>query len=104
MHVRHGSYHQPPQVPYLSEENHDEDPEIRTTCTQAGSQAEALRQTLLKRCKATVLEKVAQLVTDIRAGGPERPSAKQGAGSGAGGGAGAVGSTAQAAGEFKVGG
>jgi activator of HSP90 ATPase len=58
------------KVPYISEENHDEVPEVLVAAKESGAAAEALRARVVAEGRPRVREAVATLVRELRAGGP----------------------------------
>ena len=62
-------------LPYVSEENHDEDPELRVTTAAEGPAAAKVREAVLAGGKAAALAAIARYVAELRAGGPIRPGA-----------------------------
>lgn len=59
-------------LPYVSEENHDEDPEIRVGVSSESPPAQRLHQAMLAEGRPLVKKKIATFVTELRAGGPAR--------------------------------
>lgn len=59
------------QIPYLSEENHDEDPELRVTTASSTSDAEHIRQFFINEARPQIFKALQQLVQEIHAGGPQ---------------------------------
>ena len=47
------------KVPYISEENHDEDPEVQISVTSGGNPAEKMRNLIVNHGRKIVQEKVA---------------------------------------------
>lgn len=76
------------KVPYISEENHDEDPEVQITVTSGGAAAEKMRNLIVNHGRKIVQHKIAQFVKEVHAGGPiklgSEPAAAQRSSSGAG--------------------
>lgn len=64
-------------LPYISEENHDEEPELRVLTTAEGTPATAIRKGILGGRKV-ITEKVATFVKELREGGPHAGNAKKG--------------------------
>ncbi|GJP32591.1 hypothetical protein CLOM_g17208 [Closterium sp. NIES-68] len=68
------------ELPYIADENHDEDPEVKIALAtesaggNGGGSAAAnrLRDAMLARGKPLILEKIRVFVKDIQAGGPAR--------------------------------
>ena len=58
------------KVPYISEENHDEDPEVQISVTSGGNPAEKMRNLIVNLGRKIVQEKVAQFVKEVHSGGP----------------------------------
>lgn len=58
------------KAPYISEENHDEDPELLVSTEQSDTIAEKVRQLVIKKGRPIIQEKVAIFVRELRAGGP----------------------------------
>ena len=70
-------------VPYISEENHDEDPEIQVTVSQSGSDAEKMRGLVVKHGRPLVTKAIAAVVKELHQGTPVRnEQAVNGGGSG----------------------
>eukprot|EP00887_Chlorella_sp_A99_P007607 scaffold20.g7607.t1 len=67
------------RLPYVSEENHDEDPEVQVTATSGGAGAERLRQLVYEQGRRAVLARVHEFVAELRAGGPMRAGGADGA-------------------------
>lgn len=65
------------RVPYLSEENHDEDPELQVAVSTDGPASQKLRGAILYHGKKVVHDAVATFVQELRAGGPMRDGAAQ---------------------------
>lgn len=63
------------QVPYLSEENHDEDPELRVTASKTGPDADAIRAFVAERGRPVVHAALRTLVAEIHVGGPQQGGA-----------------------------
>ncbi|KAK9822585.1 hypothetical protein WJX74_007697 [Apatococcus lobatus] len=57
------------EFPYISEENHDEDPEVLVSTSGTGAAEAKLKQELLSR-KQVLFDKIAIFVKELRAGGP----------------------------------
>lgn len=60
--------------PYISEENHDEDPEVQVTVKTAGAEAEKIRNLIVKHGRPVMYVKLAEFVKELRAGGPSGKS------------------------------
>ncbi|KAL4419782.1 hypothetical protein ABPG75_006880 [Micractinium tetrahymenae] len=65
------------RVPYISEENHDEDPEVQVAASSEGPAAQKLRSAILSHGKKVLHDAVATFVKELRAGGPMRDGAAQ---------------------------
>lgn len=65
------------RLPYISEENHDEDPELVVSVAAESPEAQACRQAILGAGKQVVLKAVHQFVAELRAGGPYAKGAQQ---------------------------
>ncbi|KAL4435457.1 hypothetical protein ABPG77_006219 [Micractinium sp. CCAP 211/92] len=65
------------RVPYISEENHDEDPEIQVAASSEGPAAQKLRGAILSHGKKVLHDALATFVKELRAGGPMRDGAAQ---------------------------
>mmetsp|Transcript_10242 Transcript_10242/g.27927 ORF Transcript_10242/g.27927 Transcript_10242/m.27927 type:complete len:342 (-) Transcript_10242:21-1046(-) len=59
------------KVPYVSEENHDEDPEVQFTVKETGREAEKVRAALVKEGRGVVHGIVHLFVRELRSGGPD---------------------------------
>jgi len=59
------------KIPYVSEENHDEDPEVQFTVKEDGREAEKVRSALVKEGRAVVYGLVHGFVKELRSGGPD---------------------------------
>jgi activator of HSP90 ATPase len=59
------------KLPYISEENHDEDPEVQVTIKETGSDAEKVRSAIVKSGRQLVYSLVANFVKELRSGGNE---------------------------------
>lgn len=62
------------RVPYISEENHDEDPEVNVTVSTDGKvdakSAETARELVVKHGRSIVHQTLARFVKELREGGP----------------------------------
>ena len=58
------------KIPYVSEENHDEDPEVQFSVKETGADAEKVRAALVKEARSVVYEIVHGFVRELRSGGP----------------------------------
>lgn len=67
------------KAPYISEENHDEDPEVQVSVSSGGAVGEKVRALVVADGRPVVYKAVATFVADLRAGGP---IARDGAGAG----------------------
>lgn len=56
------------KVPYISEENHDEDPEVQITAS--ADDGEKLRSLIVTHGRPVVYKAIAEFVQELRAGGP----------------------------------
>ncbi|KAI7840914.1 hypothetical protein COHA_005346 [Chlorella ohadii] len=65
------------RLPYVSEENHDEDPEMQVATSTEGPAAQQLKAAILGSGKKVVHDAVAVFVKELRAGGPMRSGAAQ---------------------------
>lgn len=65
------------RVPYISEENHDEDPEVQVAASSEGAAAQKLRGAILSHGKKVLHDALATFVRELRAGGPMRDGAAQ---------------------------
>mmetsp|Transcript_24286 Transcript_24286/g.76424 ORF Transcript_24286/g.76424 Transcript_24286/m.76424 type:complete len:354 (+) Transcript_24286:104-1165(+) len=73
-------------VPYLADENADEDPELKVLPSSKGPAADRFKDAMLAKGKQLVLEGFRKFVKDLAAGGPANDLAKaKEAGAGAGG-------------------
>lgn len=57
------------KAPYISEENHDEDPEVQFTVKEAGGDAEKVRGALVQEAKRMVQDLLHGFVRELRSGG-----------------------------------
>ncbi|KAK4755237.1 hypothetical protein SAY87_008994 [Trapa incisa] len=60
------------EIPYISDENADEDPELKVTVKDDGPVGRRLKEAMLKRGKPVVLEKVRIFVQSMAKGGPAK--------------------------------
>lgn len=58
------------QLPYISDENADEDPELTVSLTDEGAAQQRLKQAFVNKGKKEIFKAVAQFVKEIQAGGP----------------------------------
>ncbi|KAL3150949.1 hypothetical protein ABBQ32_000695 [Trebouxia sp. C0010 RCD-2024] len=58
------------QLPYISDENADEDPELTVSLTDSGAGQQQLKQAFVTKGKMEVFKAVKQFVKEIQAGGP----------------------------------
>ncbi|KAL1104983.1 hypothetical protein V6Z11_D04G103100 [Gossypium hirsutum] len=58
------------EIPYISDENADEDPEVKVTIKDEGPIGKALKEAMLAKGKPLVLEKVSDFVKAMAKGGP----------------------------------
>ncbi|XP_039013431.1 activator of 90 kDa heat shock protein ATPase homolog [Hibiscus syriacus] len=58
------------EIPYIADENADEDPEVRVTVKEEGSIGKTLKEAMLAKGKPLVLEKVRDYVKAMARGGP----------------------------------
>eukprot|EP00246_Nothoceros_aenigmaticus_P011643 TRINITY_DN3253_c0_g1_i2.p1 TRINITY_DN3253_c0_g1~~TRINITY_DN3253_c0_g1_i2.p1 ORF type:complete len:347 (+),score=65.43 TRINITY_DN3253_c0_g1_i2:111-1151(+) len=65
------------ELPYLSDENADEDPELRVTSTDDSLLAKRLKEAFLAKGKPIVLAKVKEYVNHMTAGGPAKDELQQ---------------------------
>ena len=72
-------------MPYISEENHDEDPEVQVAVSSNGTASEKMRTMIVNHGRPLVYKAIATFVEELRAGGPIT-AAGAGAGAGAAGG------------------
>lgn len=75
------------QLPYLSEENHDEDPELQIYISNEVPGAKSVKSSIHANRKV-IFEKVHQFIKELRAGGPHAPGAPAQAPNGAAAGGG----------------
>ena len=68
------------KVPYVSEENHDEDPEVQFTVKEGGGEAEKVRAALVGAGRVVVWGVLRGFVRELRAGGPEGDGEGEGEG------------------------
>lgn len=57
------------KAPYISEENHDEDPEVQISVKEKGADAERVRSAIVKHGRKVVYELLGVFVKELRAGG-----------------------------------
>ncbi|KAK4759610.1 hypothetical protein SAY87_022741 [Trapa incisa] len=60
------------EIPYISDENADEDPELRVTVKEDGPVGRMLKEAMLNRGKPVILEKVRIYVQSMAKGGPAK--------------------------------
>eukprot|EP00250_Pteridium_aquilinum_P034178 c7196_g1_i1 orf=402-1463(+) len=60
------------ELPYVADENADEDPELKVSVLDEGALGQRLRQAFLAKGKAMVLEGVAKFVKEMQEGGPAK--------------------------------
>ncbi|PSC70108.1 activator of 90 kDa heat shock ATPase-like protein 1 [Micractinium conductrix] len=65
------------RLPYVSEENHDEDPEMQVATSTEGPAAQKVRAAILAGGKKVVHDAIAVFVKELREGGPMRSGAVQ---------------------------
>ncbi|KAI3425185.1 hypothetical protein D9Q98_008954 [Chlorella vulgaris] len=65
------------RLPYISEENHDEDPEIQVAASTQGPAAHKAREAILGSGKKVIFDAIATFVRELRAGGPAQSGAVQ---------------------------
>ncbi|XVF07392.1 hypothetical protein REPUB_Repub06bG0135000 [Reevesia pubescens] len=58
------------EIPYISDENADEDPEVKVTVKDEGSIGKTLKEAMVAKGKPLVLEKVRDYVKTMAKGGP----------------------------------
>jgi len=58
------------EIPYISDENADEDPEVRVTVKDSGEVGKRLKQVVVEKAKPVILEKVRVWVESMAKGGP----------------------------------
>ncbi|KAF7804159.1 activator of 90 kDa heat shock protein ATPase-like protein [Senna tora] len=58
------------EIPYISDENADEDPELKVTVNDEGPVGKRLKEAMLSRGKPFILEKVREWVKSMAKGGP----------------------------------
>lgn len=58
------------KLPYISEENHDEDPEVVVTVASGGDAGEKIRGMIVKHGRPIVHKAIASFVKELHAGGP----------------------------------
>jgi activator of HSP90 ATPase len=66
------------QMPYIADENSDEDPELRVSVLDDTPVGSRFRDAFLARGKAVVLEKVRDFVKEMQLGGPAKEEIEQG--------------------------
>ncbi|KAK9157141.1 hypothetical protein Scep_003715 [Stephania cephalantha] len=60
------------EIPYIADENHDEDPEVKVTVKDDGPIGRTLKDAFLKKGKPLILEKVRVFVEAMAKGGPAK--------------------------------
>lgn len=60
------------ELPYVADENADEDPELKVSVLDEGALGQRLREAFLANGKAMVLERVSKFVKDMQEGGPAK--------------------------------
>lgn len=65
------------ELPYLSDENADEDPELRVTITDETPLGKRLKEAFLAKGKPLILAKVKEYVQHMTAGGPAKDELQQ---------------------------
>ncbi|KAJ8754553.1 hypothetical protein K2173_005714 [Erythroxylum novogranatense] len=60
------------EVPYISDENADEDPEIRVTVKDEGPVGKRLKEAMLNKGKGLIVEKIRVYVESMAKGGPAK--------------------------------
>ncbi|GAB4819096.1 hypothetical protein N2152v2_006142 [Parachlorella kessleri] len=63
------------RLPYVSEENHDEDPELQVTTSDDSLASRKAKEAILVQGKKVLHEAIATFVRELRAGGPMREGA-----------------------------
>ncbi|KAL6779587.1 AHA1 [Auxenochlorella protothecoides x Auxenochlorella symbiontica] len=58
------------KLPYISEENHDEDPEVLVRLKEESKAGQAVRDLIVKHGRPVVYRAMSQFVSELRAGGP----------------------------------
>jgi activator of HSP90 ATPase len=57
------------KAPYISEENHDEDPEVTVSVTGSGAESEKIRSLVVRDGRPVMYKLIAQFVEELRKGG-----------------------------------
>jgi len=57
------------KAPYISEENHDEDPEVTVSVTGSGGESEKIRSLVVRDGRPVMYKFIAQFVDELRKGG-----------------------------------
>eukprot|EP00271_Cylindrocystis_brebissonii_P005175 TRINITY_DN17127_c0_g1_i1.p1 TRINITY_DN17127_c0_g1~~TRINITY_DN17127_c0_g1_i1.p1 ORF type:complete len:366 (+),score=79.83 TRINITY_DN17127_c0_g1_i1:180-1277(+) len=60
------------ELPYIADENADEEPELKVSVNDASPAGEMMRQAMLKEGKPMLLKRVAEFVKEMKAGGPAK--------------------------------
>lgn len=60
------------ELPYIADENADEDPELKVSVLDEGAVGQRLREAFLARGKSLVLARVSEFVKEMKEGGPAK--------------------------------
>jgi activator of HSP90 ATPase len=61
------------KVPYISEENHDEDPEVQISVSNGDGPAEKMRTLIVNQGRPLIYKAIATFVKELSVGGPLKP-------------------------------
>lgn len=61
------------KVPYISEENHDEDPEVQISVTAGDAPAEKMRTLIVQHGRPLIYKAIGTFVKELSVGGPLKP-------------------------------
>ena len=67
------------KVPYISEENHDEDPEVQISVTTGDGPAEKMRSLIVQHGRPLIYKAIGTFVKEISVGGPLKPGSESAA-------------------------
>ncbi|KAG7673402.1 hypothetical protein Ndes2526B_g03152 [Nannochloris sp. 'desiccata'] len=67
------------KVPYISEENHDEDPEVQISVTSGNGPAEKMRTLIVNHGRPLIYKAIGIFVNELSVGGPLKPGSESAA-------------------------